>query len=78
MAVVRYIVNDVDACLPFYQPAPSSAHRPWSRAGDIAVACTTRPNRSTACTWYTRLDRSTPTRATGARVVSAMDFPFPF
>ncbi len=48
------------------------------RSGGIALACTTRPDRSTACTWNTRLDRSTPTRATGARVISTMDFSFPF
>ena len=42
----------------------------------IGLAITTRPARSTACTWNTRLDRSTPTRAASPRVTSAMTSPF--
>jgi hypothetical protein len=37
---------------------------------------TRRPTASTACTWITRLARSTPTRAISTRVISLMDFPF--
>lgn len=38
---------------------------------------TSRVNVSSPCTCHTRLERSTPARATSARAISTMDFPFP-
>src|SRR5881227_43737 len=44
-----------------------------SRASALAV--TKRPFASTACTWITRLARSTPTRTISPRVTSLMGLP---
>ena len=53
------------------QPAGSCAHQASNRSRRIALAVTTRPPASTACTWMTRFARSMPTRA-----ILSTDFPF--
>jgi hypothetical protein len=57
-------------------PAGSCAHqtRNLSRLSERLV--NTRACASTACTWITRLERSTPTRAGKPRVILSTDFPF--
>jgi hypothetical protein len=55
-------------------PGSNSRHQSKNRCGENALAATTRPAQSTACTWYCRFDRSTPTRAISARVISDLGF----
>jgi hypothetical protein len=53
-----------------------SAHQARNRSGDIGLASSTLPVRSTACTWQTRFERSTPTRANRADSHPFMAHPF--
>src|SRR5678815_1698984 len=61
------------------QPAGSCAHQPMNLSLASARPVTSWPAASTACTWITRLARSTPTRTTtlphSPRVICSTDFP---
>src|SRR4051812_24527181 len=61
------------------QPAGRFAHHEMNLSLANARLASTRPPASAACTWITRLARSTPTRTTtrphSPRVVCSTDFP---
>ena len=61
------------------QPAGSRAHHSTNLSRAKARLVSTRPARSTACTWITRLARSTPTRTASRRdsprVICSTGFP---
>src|SRR5580765_8530669 len=57
------------------QPDGRRAHHSMNLARAKARLVSTRPVASTACTWITRLARSTPTRAAPSRITLSTDFP---
>ena len=57
------------------QPAGRRTHQSMNRARGKARLVSTCPVASTACTWITRLARSTPTRTASSRITLSTDFP---
>jgi len=65
------------ASMATMQPCGRRAHQARNCSRRSARQVKTRPAASTACTWITRLARSTPTRTASPRVICSTDFPFP-
>src|SRR4051812_1261661 len=57
------------------QPAGKRTHHSMNRARANARLLSTWPAASTACTWITRLARSTPTRTAPSRITLSTDSP---